>query len=108
MKEIHSVEDFKNDILSGKGVSLVDFKTSWCRHCKLMKPIVEEEEKKRGNQILFATVDIEQIPELPGTFEIVGTPTFIAFRDGKEIGRIIGYHQKNTFEEEVKKIFDES
>lgn len=104
MKEIHSTEEFKTDILLAKGWALVDFKTSWCRHCKLMAPLVEEAEEKRGD-IFFASVDIEENPAMARTFNVMGTPTFIAFYDGKEKGRIIGYNQKSTFEKEMENIF---
>lgn len=106
MREIHSIEEFKKEILERDGLSLVDFKTDWCRHCKLMQPLVDAKEAETGNQILFATVDIEKVKGLSGTFQLIGTPTFIAFKNGKEIGRIVGYNQESTFEKEWKEIFE--
>ena len=53
MREIHSIEEFKKEILERDGLSLVDFKTDWCRHCKLMQPLVDAKEAETGNHIFF-------------------------------------------------------
>jgi thioredoxin 1 len=63
------------------------FTAEWCGPCKKTRPIVEEL-KKEGYQFQIIDADYEQL--LVKRFEIKSIPTFILFKNEKEIKRITG------------------
>ena len=52
----------------------------------------------------FVSMDIDEMENLAEPLGLVGVPTYLIFKDGREVGRIIGYNQKKTFYDEVDKI----
>jgi thioredoxin 2 len=69
---------------------LVDFWAPWCGPCRMMGPVVESLSKKKQGQLLVAKLDTDQSPNTAGQFRIQAIPTFIAFRNGQEVGRQMG------------------
>jgi thioredoxin 1 len=63
------------------------FTADWCGPCKKTRPIVEEL-KKEGYQFQIIDADYEQL--LVKRFEIKSVPTFILFKNEKEIKRMVG------------------
>lgn len=49
----------------------VDFFAIWCGPCKTMAPIFVELSRKIGQQMMFAKVDIDEVPVLPAHSENV-------------------------------------
>ena len=70
---------------------LLDFQTDWCGYCRMMEPVVQEMVAE-GYQI--RTVNGDRQPELVSKFRIEGYPTFVALRDGHEVGRLSGKTSK--------------
>ncbi|HSR43268.1 MAG TPA: thioredoxin family protein, partial [Longimicrobiales bacterium] len=46
---------------------------------------------ERVGRLLVAKVDTDRAPGLSRRFRIRGIPTLIAFRDGEEVGRRVGF-----------------
>jgi thioredoxin 1 len=84
--------NFNNGIK--KGFVLVDFYADWCRPCKMMQPILEEFAKEYDNKIIVAKIDTDKNKNLSQKFKITGIPCMILFKDGKEVKRLLGYHNK--------------
>jgi thioredoxin-like negative regulator of GroEL len=84
----HSKE-FNRIISEIKGVIFVDFYTPNCKTCKKMKPFFEYLAKEYPN-ISFMALDVNQAPEIANNYEIDKVPTYIAFKNGKEIDRYTG------------------
>lgn len=70
------------------GKVLLQFSASWCAPCKAAKPIAEE--AARVNGVRYLSVDIERQPELATAYSVRGVPTFVALKDGVELGRLQG------------------
>lgn len=83
---------------------------TWCPHCKVMVPrfMKSIEEADNGN----IHVSYLGVPQNFSSFEpakvknIQGVPTFIFYRDGKELGRIPGEPTEGTIEQAMVKIID--
>lgn len=103
MTVIETEEAFQKEVLEKKGYVLADFYAAWCRPCKLMEPVMERAEKEREG-MSFCKVNVEALPALGEAYHIMGTPIFILFKDGKEKGRIVGYHQSAGFFESLDKL----
>ena len=83
---------FNSHVLQGGGPIAVEFMTYGCAHCRAIEPILQEvAEALEGKEALFK-VNIAVDGAVANTFEVRGTPTFIMFLDGKEVGRADGPH----------------
>ena len=69
-----------------------------------MVPTVEAAAEDFKGQMSFVSMDIDEMENLAEPLGLVGVPTYLIFKDGREVGRIIGYNQKKTFYDEVDKI----
>jgi thioredoxin 1 len=75
----------------GAGPVVVDFFTEWCGPCKSIAPkFVELSEKAENKGVTFLKANVEENEELGSLFNIRSIPTFVAFKDGKPVGRVEG------------------
>lgn len=54
-------------------------------------------EKVLGDKIHFCKVDVDELQELAGRFDIMSIPTIILFKDGEEVNRMIGAVPQEEF-----------
>lgn len=87
-----------------KGYVLVDFWAAWCRPCLMQKPILEEVAFELREKLVIATVNTEQNGSLSQTYNVRGIPCMILFKDGKEVKRLVGLHQKDRLLAELNQI----
>lgn len=71
------------------GLKMVEFFADWCGYCTRQEPILEELDK-----IWIGKVNTDENRELAQKFSISSLPSFILFKDGKEIHRFSGLHSK--------------
>jgi len=84
-------EDFDTTVLGASGPVLVDFYADWCAPCKMVAPVVDEIAQAHVGELLVAKVDTDRAPGVAQRYGIRGIPTLIVFRDGKEVGRSVGF-----------------
>ncbi len=85
--------NFEAEVLNSNGTALVDFYADWCGPCKMMAPIVAEIAEERSD-VKIGKIDVDASPELAMKYSVSSIPTLIAFENGRETGRIIGYRPK--------------
>jgi len=67
---------------------IVDFSSPGCAPCKKIPPLLAEVmDQLKGVDIKAYEVNIADEPELAQKYFILGVPTIIVFKQGKEIGR---------------------
>ncbi|KAF8368096.1 trx-1, partial [Pristionchus pacificus] len=76
-------------LLQSSGLVVVDFFANWCGPCKMMSPKFQKLTLDFPN-VKFAKVDIDEEENLASKYAINLMPTFVFFRDGKEIHRVEG------------------
>lgn len=87
---------------------VVMFYAVWCGKCAMMKPIIEEIEKKYHGQIKFCEVDIEESAALAASYEADIVPTFVFFQNGQILCSMQGIIEEDVFEHRLQKIFRNS
>lgn len=95
-------ENFEEQVMEARVPVLIDFWANWCGPCKMMTPVVDRIAEEMGVNAKVCKVNIDEQRELAGKYNVMSIPTFILFKDGKEVNRIIGAMPK----EELAKIFE--
>lgn len=90
-KEIHSFEEFQQEIASG--LILVDFYATWCGPCRMLAPIVSEIAEEHP-EIKVLRVDVDAVEQLAAAYSITAIPTLIKIQDGHAVDEHQGYWDK--------------
>ena len=95
---------FEEEVLNSDKTVLVDFYATWCGPCKMFGPIFEEA-KENHTDVKFCKLNVdEDTDNVSKDFGVMSIPTIIAFKDGKEVKRKIGFMNSddlNNFLEEL-------
>ena len=78
-----------DQVISAETPTLVDFWAEWCGPCKSMHPIFESLEKQYP-KIKFARVNVDQNQNISMKFSVQSIPTFIMFKSGQIIDKMMG------------------
>ena len=79
-----------NEVINSSKVVLVEFFASWCPHCQRMMPIVAQIKELLEGQADVYQYDIDKNSELASEVGADSIPTFIIYKDGKEVWRESG------------------
>ena len=82
--------DFTKTVLESKTPVLVDLWAEWCGPCRMVAPFVEELARDYAGKVVVVKMDTDANPQTPMKYGIMGIPTLIIFKDGKEAERIVG------------------
>lgn len=75
-------------------IVLVDFGAEWCPPCKKMEPVLNQFMKENANKLTLVKMDGGVETELMKTLNVDALPTFILYKNGKEIKRKQGIMSK--------------
>lgn len=77
---------------------VVDFWAPWCAPCRVISPIVEEMAGKYRDGYTFVKLNIDNNPDSPIKYSIMGVPTLLFFKEGELIDRIVGVVPQSRIE----------
>jgi thioredoxin 1 len=97
MSELTPITDetFQAEVLSASMPVLVDFGAAWCGPCKMLDPIVHQLADEWQGKVKFVKMDVDQNPNTPMKYQIMGVPTLILFINGEMKQRLSGYMSKD-------------
>jgi len=101
LKELNE-SNFKTEIIDFNGPALVDFWAPWCGPCRVMGPIVHSLAEKFEGKVKVAKVNIDENQALAGEFGIASIPTFLFFKNGKQVFTHLGAIEEEELESMVK------
>lgn len=69
---------------------LVDFGAAWCKPCKQIAPTVKKLAAAHKQSIRVIMIDIDDASEIAEKEQISCVPTFIFYKNGKQVKRFSG------------------
>lgn len=87
--EVNS-ETFEKEVLQADRLVLVDFWGPSCAPCLALMPLVEELGDKYRDKLKLTKIDASKNRRLCLDLRVIGLPTFLFYRDGKEVDRLSG------------------
>jgi thioredoxin 1 len=91
----------ENTIKKSTQPILIKAFATWCPHCAVMKPIVEELESELGQKYIFTEFDTDKYPELTQQYNVTSLPTFIFIKNKAEVARTTGEMSKSELKKNV-------
>ena len=81
---------FRPMVLEAEGRIAVEFMSYGCGYCRAIEPLLQRvAETIEADETIFR-VNIAADPDLASEYGISGTPTFVMFLSGQELGRAEG------------------
>lgn len=96
--EVVKTEEQFNETIAQTKPTIAVFKTTWCKDCHFIEPFMPELIKQFDSQIDFIQVDRDEFPDLCEHYNVLGIPSFIAFKEGQELIRFVSKLQKSKDE----------
>ncbi|MGG1553306.1 MULTISPECIES: thioredoxin family protein [Paenibacillus] len=103
MQKIASEQVFQ-ELINRSELTVAIFKTTWCKDCHYIEPFMPAVEEAYQGKITFIELDRDEVPELCEQLNILGIPSFIAFRKGQEVVRFVSKLRKTR--EEIEQFLD--
>ena len=88
IKHVNS-QECENEIKNNE-IVIVDFFATWCGPCKMFAPTFEKLSSDFNGKLEFLKIDIDKNEDIADHYNVKSVPTFILFKDGKEIERKVG------------------
>ena len=86
-------ENFQKQVVESEKRVLLDFWASWCGHCRMLSPIVDEIGEERTD-IKVGKVNVDEQQELAATFNVMSIPTLIVLDKGQVVNQSVGVRPK--------------
>ncbi|GGG75959.1 thioredoxin family protein [Paenibacillus radicis (ex Gao et al. 2016)] len=99
-----STETGFREAVQSDAVTVAVFKTTWCPDCHYIEPFMPDLEEKYKGKISFFEVDRDELPDICSELNILGIPSFVAFRGGQELIRFVSKLRKTR--EEIEQFLD--
>lgn len=103
MEQVTTDQRFR-EIIGGSKPTIAVFKTTWCKDCHFIDPFMPQVEEAYSDRLNFIHIDRDDLPDLCSELNILGIPSFIAFRDGQELVRFVSKLRKTR--DEIEQFLD--
>jgi thioredoxin 1 len=102
---VHVTDDtFEEMVLRAPVPVMVDFWAPWCGPCRMIAPIVEDLAEKYDGRAVVAKINTDENVMVASQLGIMGIPTLILFKDGREVDRVVGFAPGHTLENKLKEL----
>jgi thioredoxin 1 len=100
-----SADDIEG-VLHRFNVVVIDCWVGWCKHSKRMLPIFEAMAKDMTGKVVFGKVDAQLDFHFPVQYKVKATPTFLIFKKGELVDRLIGEQSREELEHALRRQLD--
>ncbi len=99
--------NFRKEVKQYRGALLVDVWGPGCAPCAQLAPIMEDLATEYSGKVKVCEMNAATAPRSAGTLGVRGTPTTVVFKDGAEIGRIVGFKPKGYWKQLIETEFED-
>lgn len=92
-----SSQAIADQIVASKTPVLVDFWASWCAPCRMLKPIINDLEKKYTGKVLFIKVNIDIHKALSSYFGVSSIPAVFIINNKTVVQSLPGVQPKEMY-----------
>ena len=105
MKTIEITDgNFDSLVLQSNKTVLVDFSAEWCGPCKVMTPVVNLLATQLKDIAVVGKLDVDSNPETTARYGVRNMPTFLIFKNGEVVDRVIGAVPLSVLEQKVQAV----
>lgn len=97
-------DTFETRVLQSPLPALVDFWAPWCGPCRTVSPLVEEIAREYAGRLRVAKVNTDENSRWASRLSIMGIPTLILFKHGREVDRIVGAAPRSVLTQRVERL----
>jgi thioredoxin 1 len=97
-------QDFAQRVLQSPAPVVVDFWAAWCGPCRAIAPAIEQLAGEYGGRVGFAKLNADENPRTMAQYGVMGLPTLVLFKGGREVGRLVGLRNKAAIKQAIDKV----
>lgn len=89
-----TAENWKREVEGSPIPVLVDFWAEWCGPCRAIAPALNELSAEWAGRLKIVKVNVDESPELAGSYGIRSIPTLLLFQGGVVRQQLVGAMSK--------------
>ena len=97
-----TTENFEQEVLKSKQVTVVDFWAPWCGYCVKLTPVIEQISQEIP-QAKIVKVNTDENLKITQEFSISGIPSVLIFKNGEAVERLVGLMPKSSIISNIEK-----
>ncbi len=96
-------KEYLDKLLKSNKIVMLDFYAVWCGPCMKMMPTIDKLKAELGDKVAIEKVDSDANKALVADFKVDEIPTFLIFKDGKQVMRATGMQTDKALREMLEK-----
>jgi len=93
---------FKTEVLGSDKLTVIDLWAEWCGPCRMMTPVIEELSKEYEGKAVIGKLNVDENPEVPSNNNVRGIPTFLFFKNGELVDKVVGAQTKKFLQDKIE------
>ena len=102
--QVFTDENFDQEVLKSDLPVMVYFWAPWCGPCQMAGPVIDELAEEYEGKVKFGKLNVDDNQQVAMKYGVMSIPTVILFKDGKEVGRKIGFAGKQMYEDLLRQV----
>lgn len=94
--------NFDSEVVRSQEPVMLDVWGPGCAPCKKLEPVVLSMAKRYRGRVKVAEVNAAAAPRTMEKLGVMGTPTVVYFREGREVERVVGFRGELYHEEIIE------
>ena len=84
-------ENFESEVLRSKEPVMLDVWGPGCAPCRQLEPVIVSLAGRYQGKVKVAELNAAEAPRTTQRLSVMGTPTVLYFRGGREVERVVGF-----------------
>lgn len=97
-------QNFADEVTKSDMPVMVDFWATWCGPCVMAGPVIDSLADDYKGKVKIGKLDVDANQATAQQFGVMSIPTVIVFKDGKEVGRKVGFAGRPMYEDLLSQV----